>query len=171
MPWLELIGEPELDAPWVPEVGVVQIADMAGIALHQHLALEVEQLGLWAAFAPPSTTCQNDGRKSPSSANGHRRSGTRVLVIHQNIAATGLVLQRLHLGQQGAVLLEETVAGLEIPSTRARRIKSSRHSAGSMRLKLHLRSAPWSGHRGSPSRWPSRRRFLRPVSGSAVVHV
>lgn len=39
---LELVGEPELDAALVPEV-IIQLVNMAGIALHQHLALEVER--------------------------------------------------------------------------------------------------------------------------------
>ena len=44
------------------------------------------------------------------------------LIVHQNVAASGLVLKLFHLGAQLQVFTEERVARLPVPSTSAWRI-------------------------------------------------
>ena len=56
------------------------------------------------------------------------------VVVDQDVAAAGPVLQLLDLGQEPPVAGEELVEGLPVASTRAWRMNSSRATSGSIDL-------------------------------------
>ncbi|MNH06204.1 hypothetical protein D3C79_655650 [compost metagenome] len=113
LPGLELVAQLELEPPLLPEVRVVEIADVGRIPLHQHLPLEVEQFGILLLRLLPPLVEVTAGDHLLGQAGVVEAE--QVLVIHQDVATARLVLQRLHLGQQLAVLAEEAMAGLEVP--------------------------------------------------------
>ncbi len=109
---LELVRQREAELALLPDVRVVGLGDAVRRVVDQHRLLEVEQVGLVAAgLLPP-------GVEVPGGDDVLRQAGVveveQGLVVHQDVAAAGPVLQLLDLVEQLAVLREEPVVGLPV---------------------------------------------------------
>ena len=111
-PRLELIGQPQLEVALMPEVRVVELADRLRPLFNQHALFEVEQVRrLFAGLLPPAVEV----------AGGNHIVADALVVkleqrfiVHQNVAAAGLVLKFLHFRAQLQVFAEEGVARLPV---------------------------------------------------------
>ena len=96
----------------MPEVRVVELADRLGALFYQHALFEVEQVRrLFAGLLPPAVEV----------AGGNHIVADALVVkleqrfiVHQNVAAAGLVLKFLHFRAQLQVFAEEGVARLPV---------------------------------------------------------
>ncbi len=111
-PWLKLIGQTQLEVALMPEVRVVELADRLRALFDQHALFEVEQVrGLFAGFLPPAVEM---ARRDHIVADALVVKLKQRLVVHQNVAAAGLVLKLFHLGAQLQVFTEERMARLPV---------------------------------------------------------
>ena len=85
-PWLKLITQTQLEIALMPEVRVIQLADLFRPFFDQHALFKVEQIRRFAAdFFPPAVevTCGDHIVADALVVKLKQR-----FVIHQNIAAT-----------------------------------------------------------------------------------
>ena len=109
---LELVGQPQAVPALDPGVGVVDGVGRAGGVLDQHRALEVEQVGpLLAGPLPPGVEVAGRDDLVRDALVVEVEQG---VVVDQDVAAAGPVLQLLDLGQEPPVAGEELVRGLPV---------------------------------------------------------
>ena len=109
---LELIGQTQLQIALVPEVRIVQFADLLRPFLNQHALLKVEQIrGVAAGLLPPGVKMPGGDDVVADALVVEFEQG---LVIHQNVAAARLMLQLFDFRPQLQVLPEEGVARLPV---------------------------------------------------------
>ncbi len=97
----------------MPEVGVIQLADLFCALFYQHALFKIEQIRRLAAglFPPAIKVTGGDGIDADALIVKFKQR----IVIHQNVAAARLMLQLFNFGAQLQVLAEEGVPGLPIP--------------------------------------------------------
>ncbi len=108
----KLVAQAQLEVALMPEVRVIELADLLRPLFDQHALFKVEQIrGVAADLFPPAVEV---------AGRDHFVADTLVvklkqrLVIHQNVAATGFVLQLFHFAAQLQVFAEEGVTGLPV---------------------------------------------------------
>ena len=109
---LELVGQRERQVALVPAVRVVGLVDGGDARVDQHLRVEGEQVGLALPGAlPPRVEVRTRDDVCPDARVVEVEQ--RVLV-DEDVAAAGAVLELLDLLEQRAVLREEPVTGLPL---------------------------------------------------------
>ncbi len=109
---LKLIAKPKLKVALMPEVRIVQLANLLRPFLNQHALLKVEQIRrLFAGLLPPAVEVAGGDDVVADALVVEFEQG---LVVHQNVAAARLMLQLFDFRPQLQVLPEEGVARLPV---------------------------------------------------------
>ena len=138
----KLIRQAQLEVALMPEVRVVELADRLRPLFNQHALFEVEQVRrLFAGLLPPAVEVAGG---DDIVADALVVKLKQRLIVHQNVAAAGLVLKLLHFRAQLQVFAEEGVARL--PVALHQRV-SDKQLAAERRVNLAVVDLPRGNHR------------------------
>ncbi len=111
-PGFKLVAQTQLKVALMPEVRVVQLADLLRTFFDQHALLKVEQIRrLAAGLFPPlvKVACGNHFMADTLVVEFKHR-----LIIDQNVATARLMFQLFNFATQLQVIAEEGVTGLPV---------------------------------------------------------
>ena len=108
----KLVAQAQLEIALMPEVRVIELADLLRSLFDQHALFKVEQIrGFAADLFPPAVEVAG---RHHIVADALVVKLKQRLVIHQDVATTGFVLQLFHFAAQLQVFPEEGVTGLPV---------------------------------------------------------
>ncbi|MNC23060.1 hypothetical protein D3C75_710740 [compost metagenome] len=108
----KLVSQTQLEIALMPKVRIVELADLFRTLFDQHALFEIEQVRrLFAGLFPPviKVASRNDIVRNALVVKLKQR-----VVVHQYVAAAGLVLKFFNFIAQLEVVAEERMAGLPV---------------------------------------------------------